>query len=692
MRRDFSRKTGGGIVLLLVLAALVPVLVGASIVQHRRALSKEDKSLSFEAREQAEALAQTLERSRSLTQILAHNPAFQHVYEAPGRLRDKVRNRINAVDEANEALAHLEVLFPGQIGEACFIDRGGAESARAVKGKIAPLSDLSNDETGANFFHPAFGLEPGQVYQSQPYVSPDTDEWVIANATPIPRVDGVKAAIVHFELTLESIRRSATGAGAAIQIVDRGTGRILVHTRYRQRSNSPLAPKAAPHTHPTGVVEPKGPHVHLTAGATKGYVTEGRHRLAFHAVPIAANSANRWVVVARSTTPRATWWSSQSSWQLVILGFVLAMFPLALLNWAREHRALREAAETDPLTGLGNRRSLTFALDKLGSGASADRPVLLALYDLDGFKLYNDTFGHSAGDALLKRLAENLMANLGGKADVFRMGGDEFCVVTRLDHPADALVIAQKGAEALAESGDAFTVGASFGTVLLPLDAETHEDALRLADQRMYTQKAFSRMSPSRQTTDALSRVLAERDAELGHHGSTVAELAGQTALRMGLSPEEAEEIRRAGALHDIGKLAIPESILAKPGPLTDEEWGFVVTHTLVGERIIGSAPALAGVARLVRSSHEAWDGSGYPDRLHGEEASLGARIVAVCDAFEAMVSHRPYRPRRTVEEALAELRRCAGRQFDPGVVETFSEIVRTRDAEPVAVTTSKVA
>jgi diguanylate cyclase (GGDEF)-like protein len=313
--------------------------------------------------------------------------------------------------------------------------------------------------------------------------------------------------------------------------------------------------------------------------------------------------------------------------------------------------------------------------------------VLLALYDLDGFKLYNDTFGHPSGDALLKRLAENLMANLDGKGEVFRMGGDEFCVVARLDQPADALVIAQEAAEALGEHGEAFTVGASFGTVLLPLDATTHEDALRLADQRMYAQKAFSRMSASRQTTDALSRVLAERDVELGHHGSTVAELVRQTALRMGLSPEEAEEIRRAGALHDIGKLAIPDSILSKPAPLTDDEWGFVVTHTLVGERIIGSAPALEGVARIVRSSHEAWDGSGYPDGLHGDETSLGARIVAVCDAFEAMISHRPYRPKRTVEQALAELQRCAGSQFDPSVVETFCRIARQRDAEHVAVT-----
>jgi diguanylate cyclase (GGDEF)-like protein len=677
MRLDLARRTGGGVALLVVLAALVPLLVAATVVQHRDSLSEEDKRLSFEAKEHTQSLVQTLERARSLTQILAQNPAFQHVYETPGTLGDKVRSKIPAVREANQALAHLETLFPGQIGEACFIDRGGAESARAVKGAIAPLADLSKDETGANFFRPAFALQPGDVYQSKPYVSPDTNEWVIANAAPIPLVDGVKRAIVHFELTLESIRRSSGGSGDyAVQIVDRKTSRILVDTRYPQRAKAPLAPKGTPHTHPTGFSDPKGPHVHLPRQLAAGHFTEGKYRVAFREVAVSEHNDNRWVVVARSTKPRPTWGSSQSRWQLAILAAVLALFPLALLNWLRAQRNLTAAADTDPLTGLGNRRSLTSTLDRLVPSADRERPLMLALYDLDGFKLYNDTFGHPAGDALLKRLADNLAVGVDGDGAVFRMGGDEFCVVARVGRPSDAIDIAETGAQALREHGEGFAVEASFGTVLLPLDADTHEDALRIADQRMYAQKSFSRLSASRQTTDVLVRVLAERDAELGHHGSSVGELAKQTALRMGVSREQAEEIRRAGVLHDIGKLAIPESILTKPGRLTEAEWAFVVTHTIAGERIIAAAPALAGVAQLVRSSHEAWDGSGYPDGLVGAEAPLGARIVAVCDAFEAMTSERPYRPARTVEEALAELRRCAGTQFDPSVVANFCAIV----------------
>jgi diguanylate cyclase (GGDEF)-like protein len=677
MRLEFPRRTGGSVVLLLVLAALVPVLIAATIVQHRHDLSEEDKQLSFEAQEHTQGVAQTFERARSLTQILAHNPAFQHVYEEPGRLGDKIRTKIPPVREANEALAHLEKLFPGQIGEACFIDRGGAESARAVKGKIAPLADLSQDETGANFFRPGFAIEPGQVHHSEPYVSPDTNEWVIANTSPIPAVDGVKRAIVHFELTLESIRRSARGSGGyAIQIIERASGRILVDTRYTQAVKAPLAPKGTPHTHPAGVSHLKDAHLHLPAGASTGYLTDGANRAAFREIPVSEHNDNRWIVVARSTTPRPSWWSSQSRWQLAILVVVLALFPLALLSWLRAQRDLTEAADTDPLTGLGNRRSLSSTLDGLVANANPDRPLLLALYDLDGFKLYNDTFGHPAGDALLKRLSENLAVSVGDSGSVFRMGGDEFCLVARVDRPSDALPIAKKAGDALREHGVGFAVEASFGTVLVPLDAETHEDALRLADQRMYAQKSFSRTSASRQTTDVLVRVLAERDADLGEHGSSVGDLAEQTALRMGVSREDAEEIRRAGVLHDIGKIAVPESILTKPGSLTEDEWAFVVTHTLVGERIISAAPALVGVAKLVRSSHETWDGSGYPDGLAGAETPLGARIVAVCDAFEAMRSDRPYRAARTLEDALAELRRCAGTQFDPTVVANFCAIV----------------
>ena len=167
-------------------------------------------------------------------------------------------------------------------------------------------------------------------------------------------------------------------------------------------------------------------------------------------------------------------------------------------------------------------------------------------------------------------------------------------------------------------------------------------------------------------------RVVSERYAELGDHLSEVAVLTEAVARQLGFPEEEIFEVRRAAALHDIGKIAIPQAILDKPGPLSSGEWEYIRHHPLIGERIMLAAPSLARAARLVRSSHEYWDGSGYPDRLRGQEIPLASRIIAICDAFEAMTSDRPYHERRASGDALAELRRCAGTQFDPDVVEAF--------------------
>jgi diguanylate cyclase (GGDEF)-like protein/putative nucleotidyltransferase with HDIG domain len=682
MRFRSSRGSGGSVAVLVILVAIVPLVIAALLVQNREEQRDEDRSLTFEAAEQSARLEDLFARSRSLTQILAQNPAFGHVYEAPGALTTKVTRRTRDVREANEALAHLEKLFPGQIGEACFIDVGGAENARAVKGRIARLADLSHDETKAPFFRPAFALDPGEVHQSRPYVSPDTDEWVVASAAPIPAIDGVTRAIVHFELTIESFRRIAARAsqGRVIQIVDARNGRILLDTRYMQRPGAPLAPKPEKHSHAAGVKEPKGPHVHVPPGKAGTFTTDGK-RAAFRTVSVDANNLNDWIVIARSTHPRAALTSGSSAWLLALLAVVIALIPLVFASWRRSQDDLRQAAMTDALTGLGNRRALDSALTEGLSGATVERPMVLALYDLDGFKLYNDTFGHSAGDALLARLGARIAESAGDDATAFRMGGDEFCLIAPLPEPTDGLPVAVEAAQALRERGEGFEIEASFGVVLLPTEADTARDALRLADERMYAQKGSSRTSASRQSTDVLLRVLSERDADLGAHVSSVAQLAEAVARRLRVASEEIQTVSRAAALHDIGKLAIPESILQKPGALDEAEWAFIRSHTVVGERIVAAAPALTEVARLVRSSHEAWNGSGYPDGLRGDEIPLGARIVATCDAFEAMISARPYRAAMTVEEALAEIRRCAGTQFDPAVAAALCDAVAAADA-----------
>jgi two-component system, cell cycle response regulator len=334
------------------------------------------------------------------------------------------------------------------------------------------------------------------------------------------------------------------------------------------------------------------------------------------------------------------------------------------------HHARGEAL-TDALTGLGNRRLLATDLDERFAALAGDDELMLVVFDLDGFKHYNDVFGHPAGDAALVRLAARLRDTVGPDGLAYRLGGDEFCALLG---PADIGWAAQlaRCSAALSEEGEGYAIGCSYGAILLPEEAADTTDAMRLADQRMYARKQDGRLSAIRQATDALLCAMAERFPDLGDHSAGVADLAATTAGVLGMNREEIEEVRRAAELHDIGKVAIPETILAKPGPLEPGEWTHIRRHTVVGERIVGSAPALGRVAKLVRSTHERHDGGGYPDGLAGEEIPLGARIVAVCDAFDAMTRTRSYREAIAPELALAELQRCAGEQFDPAVVNAF--------------------
>ncbi len=169
-----------------------------------------------------------------------------------------------------------------------------------------------------------------------------------------------------------------------------------------------------------------------------------------------------------------------------------------------------------------------------------------------------------------------------------------------------------------------------------------------------------------------LRRALEAWDAELGEHTGDVAALAAGVARRLGLDDDEVERVATAAELHDIGKIAIPRSILRKPAPLDDKEWSFMRRHTLIGERIAQGAPALVGVAGLIRSSHERWDGGGYPDGLAGDAIPLGVQILFVCDSFSAMTADRCYQAGVPAAEAEEELRRHAGSQFSPAVVAAF--------------------
>jgi len=335
----------------------------------------------------------------------------------------------------------------------------------------------------------------------------------------------------------------------------------------------------------------------------------------------------------------------------------------------------REEALTDALTGLPNRRALLLDLDDVLQSASVSAPRALLMFDLNGFKAYNDNFGHPAGDALLARLGAKLAEAVAPCGVAYRLGGDEFCVLSHLDERS-AEAVAHAATVALTESGPGFDLSTGCGFILLPRDARERSTALQLADERLYADKrSGQRADAPGQLRSVLMQVMAEREVGLAEHLDEVTVLARVIGRRMGLEGDELETLVRAAELHDVGKVAVPDAILRKQSPLDPGERAIVERHCEVGERILAAAPAMVPVGRLIRSSHENYDGSGYPDHRRGDEIPLGSRIIAVCDAFHAMTSERPHRRAIDAAEALTRLRAAAGSQFDPSVVDAICEL-----------------
>ena len=371
-----------------------------------------------------------------------------------------------------------------------------------------------------------------------------------------------------------------------------------------------------------------------------------------------------------------------AGYELAVSALVLIVVRLALTvleNIQMADSSKREAL-TDALTGLGNRRKL---MGDVEDAIEREGTNVLALFDLDGFKGYNDTFGHPAGDSLLTRLGRALNESVHGHGTAYRLGGDEFCVLLQVPSAQlpDRIAASVK---ALSEHGKGFVVAPSYGSVVIPTEVNDVSAAFQLADQRLYSQKGERRRArEGEQVRDALIQALRERRPDLDEHLGGVARLAHAVARRLGMSPTEVDEVTRAAELHDIGKMAVPDAILEKPAGLDEAETHLIRQHTIIGERILAVSPALRAVGLLVRHSHERYDGHGYPDGLVGDEIPLGSRIIAACDAFDAMTTDRPYQPAIPVGEALDELRRCAGGQFDPLVIHAFCTEAESLMPEP---------
>jgi diguanylate cyclase (GGDEF)-like protein/putative nucleotidyltransferase with HDIG domain len=408
----------------------------------------------------------------------------------------------------------------------------------------------------------------------------------------------------------------------------------------------------------------------------------------------------RWTVVPFSIMASVTLmlvvvWDRSPLLAVPLIGPLLAI----ALYQRSVHRALEamRLARTDPLTGLGNARSFNERLDaEFNVAQTSGSPLTLCLLDLDDFKAINDTYGHGTGDSVLAEIARRLRH----PGEAFRLGGDEFALLFPGSDGAEAAKVAQRVVDRV--TGRSYAPGVrltlSVGVASFPHHASDERELMRRADRALYQAKdegknrvrmhqpedvEITQLRRLADETDRAARLRAaaslakavdERDAYAGRHCLAVGELSGMLAVRLGLEGNDVELVRLAGRLHDLGKLAVPEEILKKPGPLTDEERAVLERHAQIGFAMLESL-GIDPVANWVLHHHERWDGDGYPGRLAGSEIPLGARIIFVADAFDAMTSDRVYRRGISAEEALAELRRCSGAQFDPSIVNAFETL-----------------
>jgi diguanylate cyclase (GGDEF)-like protein/putative nucleotidyltransferase with HDIG domain len=367
------------------------------------------------------------------------------------------------------------------------------------------------------------------------------------------------------------------------------------------------------------------------------------------------------------------------------------------------HR-LRDAAHRDSLTELLNRRGFQGVFDtELERARRGDQPLSLIVGDIDRFKRVNDAHGHAAGDVVLKRAADAIRGAKRGFDSAARVGGEEFAVLAPDcdEHGAYMLAERMRAAvhEALTAPDDPTPLTISFGISTFPLHGQSADGLLKTADQALYAAKRLGRnrsvissaevpgilaRAPHGRPTDAhvelaalvnLAEALDMRDLGSTSHCQRVGRLAELTARELGLSPEAVERVRLAGILHDVGRVALPDAVLKKEGPLTDEEWVWVRAHPSVGARMIETTE-YDDIRTWILFHHERPDGQGYPEGRGEDEVPLESAIVGVADAYEAMTTDRPYRAALAPDDAAGELRRAAGRQFREDVVEALLRAV----------------
>jgi diguanylate cyclase (GGDEF)-like protein/PAS domain S-box-containing protein len=327
----------------------------------------------------------------------------------------------------------------------------------------------------------------------------------------------------------------------------------------------------------------------------------------------------------------------------------------------------------DQLTGLYNRRFFDEELKRLD--VPRNLPLTLVMIDVNGLKLINDAFGHPIGDMLLKAVGDVLSDGLRADDIIARIGGDEFAVLMPGTDFEQTGSIMERITEIMArEKVENIPLSLSFGWETKTSEDENIGKVFDAAEDRMYSNKISEKGSFHNKSVKLIIQTLHATIQGEYEHSNRVGEICDRIGQAMGFCLNERNELKTAGALHDIGKVGINKDVLEKKGPLNSEEWEEIKRHPEISYNILSTVSEYASLAEIILSHHERWDGKGYPRNLKGEDIPLKARIIAVADSYDAMTSERPYHGPMSKEKALEELEKCAGTQFDPEIVKVFIE------------------
>lgn len=328
----------------------------------------------------------------------------------------------------------------------------------------------------------------------------------------------------------------------------------------------------------------------------------------------------------------------------------------------------------DQLTGLYNRRFYEEELSRLN--VKRNLPLTIVIADINGLKLINDSFGYSVGDELIKTVAETIQKGFRSDDIIARYGGDEFVIILSKTDTLEAEKVISRVKESFHDKKVyGINISVSFGFETKVYEYEDLQEITKKSEDNMYRHKLYESSSMRSKTIDLIMNTLYEKNHREMMHSKRVGEICGKIAEAMGMDENRVSQIKIAGLVHDIGKIGIDERILNSPGKLNEEEWKEMQKHSEIGYRILRAVNEFSEIANYVLEHQEKWDGTGYPRGIKGEEISLQARIIAIADAYDAMTSYRTYGKEKTKEEAIEEIRRCSGIQFDPKIAEIFIKI-----------------